>query len=148
MTQPSTRILIVDDDVETCRLIEELIAAPGRELCHAYDATMAIGLAREKPFDLVVSDINLNGPDSGLDVLHAFKATNPMAFVAFYERNFDRVAKRRERHNDLARFARRLGEWVRKDPASGGVYGSDRPGQSVAEFHGSILTRIGAQSKA
>ena len=26
------RILIVDDDVETCRLIAELVAAPGREL--------------------------------------------------------------------------------------------------------------------
>ena len=29
MNHQSTRILIVDDDVETCRLIEELIAAPG-----------------------------------------------------------------------------------------------------------------------
>jgi DNA-binding NtrC family response regulator len=76
MTDRSTRILIVDDDVETCRLIEEVIAAPGRELCHAYDAARAIGLAREKPFDLVVSDINLNGPESGLDVLHAFKAAS------------------------------------------------------------------------
>jgi DNA-binding NtrC family response regulator len=81
MTHRFTRILIVDDDVETCRLIEELIAAPGRELCHAYDAAMAIGLARDKPFDLVVSDINLNGPDSGLDVLHAFKAANPSCEV-------------------------------------------------------------------
>jgi len=81
MNHQSTRILIVDDDVETCRLIEELIAAPGRELCHAYDAGMAIGLARDNPFDLVVSDINLNGPDSGLDVLHAFKAANPSCEV-------------------------------------------------------------------
>jgi len=33
MTRPHpARILIVDDDVETCRLIAELVTAPGREL--------------------------------------------------------------------------------------------------------------------
>ncbi len=30
------RVLIVDDDEETCRLIAELIAEPGRELHQAY----------------------------------------------------------------------------------------------------------------
>jgi DNA-binding NtrC family response regulator len=72
-----TRILIVDDDVETCRLIAELVAAPGRELHHCQTAAKAIELAHKEQFDLVISDINLNGPESGLDVLKAFKQAYP-----------------------------------------------------------------------
>ena len=72
-----SRILIVDDDVETCRLIAELVAAPGRELHQCQTAAKAIDLARHEKFDLVISDINLNGPESGLDVLKAFKQAYP-----------------------------------------------------------------------
>ena len=71
------RILIVDDDVETCRLIAELVAAPGRELHQCQTAAKAIELAQKDTFDLVISDINLNGPESGLDVLKAFKQAYP-----------------------------------------------------------------------
>jgi DNA-binding NtrC family response regulator len=76
-----TRILIVDDDLETCRLIAELVAAPGRELHEAQKAADAIDRARREPFDLVISDINLNGPATGLDVLKAFKDANPTGEV-------------------------------------------------------------------
>jgi DNA-binding NtrC family response regulator len=78
---PPARILIVDDDLETCRLIAELVAAPGRELHEAQQAADAIDRARREPFDLVISDINLNGPASGLDVLKAFKSANPTGEV-------------------------------------------------------------------
>jgi DNA-binding NtrC family response regulator len=71
------RVLIVDDDVETCRLIAELVAAPGRELHQCQTASKAIELAHKERFDLVISDINLNGPESGLDVLKAFKHAYP-----------------------------------------------------------------------
>jgi DNA-binding NtrC family response regulator len=83
MTRASlpTRILIVDDDAETCRLIAELVAAPGRDLQEAHTAEDAIALAGRDRFDLVISDINLNGPESGLDVLKAFKRVNPTGQV-------------------------------------------------------------------
>jgi DNA-binding NtrC family response regulator len=71
------RILIVDDDLETCRLIAELVAAPGRELQQTQTAADAIKRARRERFDLVISDINLDGRESGLDVLKAFKDANP-----------------------------------------------------------------------
>jgi DNA-binding NtrC family response regulator len=71
------RILIVDDDLETCRLIAELVAAPGRELQQTQTAADAIKRARRETFDLVISDINLDGRESGLDVLKAFKDANP-----------------------------------------------------------------------
>ena len=75
------RILIVDDDVETCRLIAELVAAPGRELQQCQTAAKAMELAGKDPFNLVISDINLNGPESGLDVLKAFKEAYPASEV-------------------------------------------------------------------
>ncbi len=59
---PRARVLIVDDDLETCRLIAELVAAPGRELHQTQTAADAIDRARREPFDLVISDINLDGP--------------------------------------------------------------------------------------
>jgi DNA-binding NtrC family response regulator len=70
------RILIVDDDRETCRFMSELLGQPGRDFEVAYDPDTALALARSKPFDLVISDINLNATISGLDVLRAFKAAN------------------------------------------------------------------------
>ena len=81
MTSPNKRVLIVDDDAETCRLIAELVAEDGRDLQQAHTAEAAIERARTEPFDLVISDINLNGPESGLDVLKAFKRANPTGEV-------------------------------------------------------------------
>jgi DNA-binding NtrC family response regulator len=78
---PPVRILIVDDDIETCRLIAELVAAPGRELQQCQTAAKAMELAHKDQFTLVISDINLNGPASGLDVLKAFKEANASAEV-------------------------------------------------------------------
>ena len=80
-TPPSARVLIVDDDVETCRLIAELITEAGREVHQCQTAAKAMDLARQQKFDLVISDINLNGPQSGLDVLKAFKDANPSGEV-------------------------------------------------------------------
>jgi DNA-binding NtrC family response regulator len=67
--------------VETCRLIAELVAGPGRELHQCQTAAKAIELAGKDAFDLVISDINLNGPESGLDVLKAFKQVSPASEV-------------------------------------------------------------------
>ncbi len=75
------RILIVDDDRETCRFMAELLEQPDRAFEVAYDPDTALALARSTPFDLVISDINLNATISGLDVLRAFKLANPSGAV-------------------------------------------------------------------
>ena len=71
------RILIVDDDRETCLFIAELLQQPDREFAMAHDAQHALELARAEPYGLVISDINLNDDLTGLDVLRAFKQANP-----------------------------------------------------------------------
>ncbi|MBE3073024.1 MAG: sigma-54-dependent Fis family transcriptional regulator, partial [Acidobacteria bacterium] len=73
--------LIVDDDRETCRFMAELLARPDRTIELAFEPAGALALVRERPFDLLISDINLNAPQSGLDLLRAFKAASPAGQV-------------------------------------------------------------------
>ncbi len=67
------RILVVDDDRETCRFMDELLRGPDRDIELAHTPEEALALAQRGAFDLVVSDINLNAELSGLDLLRAFK---------------------------------------------------------------------------
>jgi DNA-binding NtrC family response regulator len=75
-----SRILIVDDDGETCRFMSELLERDGREIRTTQRADEALRLARE-PFDLLISDINLDAAQTGMDVLRAFKQANPAGQV-------------------------------------------------------------------
>jgi DNA-binding NtrC family response regulator len=74
-------ILIVDDDNETCRFMAELLSGPDRQIQSASRPDAALALMRERSFDLVISDINLNAELSGLDLLKAFKESNPLGQV-------------------------------------------------------------------
>jgi DNA-binding NtrC family response regulator len=76
-----SRILVVDDDRDTCRMVAEVLAAPGREFTLESESNQAIHLARTQPFDLVICDINLNSSKNGLDVPRAFKGANPAGQV-------------------------------------------------------------------
>src|SRR6476660_9572727 len=68
------RILLVDDDPETCKFLEELLEAHDRQFVSAQDPSTALAKIRDDSFDLLISDINLNDPRSGLDLLRRFKA--------------------------------------------------------------------------
>jgi len=71
------RILVVDDDRETCRFMDELLRGADRHIELAHTPDEALALAERGGFDLVVSDINLNAELSGLDLLRAFKRADP-----------------------------------------------------------------------
>ena len=71
------RILVVDDDPETCRFMNELLREPDREIEMAESPEHALARIAERRIDLVVSDINLNADQDGLDLLRAFKAIDP-----------------------------------------------------------------------
>jgi DNA-binding NtrC family response regulator len=70
------QLLIVDDDRDTCQFIAELLSAPGRDLVCESDPRAALERAIREPFDAVISDINLNAAQSGLDILRAAKSAN------------------------------------------------------------------------
>ncbi len=71
------RILVVDDDRETCRFMHELLREPEREIEMTETPEGALALLEGGGFDLVLSDINLNAELSGLDLLRAFKTRDP-----------------------------------------------------------------------
>jgi DNA-binding NtrC family response regulator len=75
------RILVVDDDRETCRLMTELLTRQDREIENACDPDEAEALLGSKAFDLMVTDINLNASESGLDLLRRFKSKHPAGQV-------------------------------------------------------------------
>jgi DNA-binding NtrC family response regulator len=75
-----SRILIVDDDGETCRFMAELLERQDREIRTTQHVSEALTLARQ-PFDLLISDINLDAQQNGMDVLRVFKQANARGHV-------------------------------------------------------------------
>ena len=79
------QILIVDDDRETCRLIAELVGSPDRSIAEAVSARQALDQIRATPFDLVISDINLNAAQGVVE-------RNPDTLQGIFEREAGRPA--------------------------------------------------------
>ncbi|HEU4950495.1 MAG TPA: sigma-54 dependent transcriptional regulator [Holophagaceae bacterium] len=67
------RVLVVDDSRETCEFLEELLGAMGLEVRQATDPDRAAALLEQEPFDLMLSDINLEARRDGLDLLRIAK---------------------------------------------------------------------------
>jgi DNA-binding NtrC family response regulator len=68
------RILLVDDDAETCKFLEELLEAPDRQFVSVQDPDTALMKIHHDSFALLISDINLNAPRSGIDLLRRFRS--------------------------------------------------------------------------
>ncbi|HEX7316122.1 MAG TPA: sigma-54 dependent transcriptional regulator [Pyrinomonadaceae bacterium] len=75
------RILVVDDDGASCELLREIFAAEGWEAASALTPEEALASAERTRFDLVVSDINLEAAQSGLDILRALRDACPVILV-------------------------------------------------------------------
>ena len=67
------RVLVVDDSKETCEFLEELLGSMGLEVVKATNPDKAIELLHGEPFDLLLSDINLEAKKDGLDLLREAK---------------------------------------------------------------------------
>ena len=70
------RVLIVEDRESLRRMLERALAGEGYEVAAAATGGEGVRAARERPFDLVLTDLKL--PDlSGLEVLAASRAAQP-----------------------------------------------------------------------
>src|ERR1044072_525670 len=74
-------ILVVDDDRESCELLREIFCAEGWQGDTALSPTPAFSVAEKEKIDLVVSDINLEANQSGLDLLRDLRAQCPVILV-------------------------------------------------------------------
>ena len=75
------RILVVDDDQDSCELLREIFSAEGWHVDTALSPTQAFSLAEKEKIDLVVSDVNLEANQTGLDLLKDLRAQCPVILV-------------------------------------------------------------------
>lgn len=71
------RILVIDDDLETCNFLTEIFAEEGWSVASSQSAEAAREAVETTHCDLIVSDINLGGRTTGVALLKEFKAISP-----------------------------------------------------------------------
>ena len=74
-------ILVVDDDQDSCELLREIFNVQGWSVETALNPIQALSVAESHSIDLVVSDINLESDQSGLDLLRDLRAKCPVILV-------------------------------------------------------------------
>jgi len=74
-------ILVVDDDRESCELLREIFSVEGWSVETALNPAQAMSVAGKEKIDLVVSDINLESDQSGLDLLKDLRNRCPVILV-------------------------------------------------------------------
>jgi two-component system, NtrC family, response regulator HydG len=70
------RILVADDDVDTCTLLSRFLGKNGFLVEHAHSGKSALGKVSTQTFDLILSDFRL-GDMEGLEMLTEIKKINP-----------------------------------------------------------------------
>lgn len=63
MVAPPFSILVVDDDVDTCENLSDILQDRGFTVDIAHDGETALAMARAKPYDLALLDLKMPGMD-------------------------------------------------------------------------------------
>jgi DNA-binding NtrC family response regulator len=69
-------ILIIDDDRDMCELLSESLGAAGYDVTWRLSAEEGVDLLQERDFDIVISDIHLQGM-TGIEICQRFKENRP-----------------------------------------------------------------------
>jgi CheY-like chemotaxis protein len=72
MSGKTPSILIVDDEVDTCRNLSDILADLGYHVDTAHDGLAALALVQQRPYDVALLDLKMPGM-SGLELYHAIK---------------------------------------------------------------------------
>ena len=72
MSTAEPRILLVDDDVDICRNLSDILADLGYRVDTAHDGPTALELVRARPYDVALLDLKMPGMD-GLTLYRAIK---------------------------------------------------------------------------
>jgi DNA-binding NtrC family response regulator len=90
------KILVIDDDRATCDLLGEILGSEGWRVETAQSPDTARRLAAASAFDLVISDINLEADETGLDLLAGFRESSPVILITAFGSLDTAVAATRE----------------------------------------------------
>jgi DNA-binding NtrC family response regulator len=69
---PARRVLVVDDDVDTCHNLSDILTDMGYSVEIAHDGPSALGMVRQRPFDVALLDLKMPGMD-GLTLYREIK---------------------------------------------------------------------------
>lgn len=86
------RVLLVDDDVTYCRLLQEYLEGESMEVALVHDGAVALEELEAAPADILVLDVMLPGK-SGLEVLRAVRNTGetPVLMLTARGDDIDRI---------------------------------------------------------
>jgi two-component system response regulator CpxR len=89
---PATRILVVDDDVELCELVQQYLQSQGFQVDAVHDGTTGLESALSNHFALVILDVMLPGL-RGFEVLRRIRATSsiPVIMLTAHGEDVDRI---------------------------------------------------------
>lgn len=68
-TMALARVLLVDDDATSRLTLQTVLEAGGYEVDSAVSAAEALGKLDQQVYELVLSDLQMESPDAGLEVL-------------------------------------------------------------------------------
>ncbi|MDA3902201.1 MAG: sigma-54 dependent transcriptional regulator [Desulfuromusa sp.] len=71
-----SKILLIDDELESCKALSHLLGQVGYEVEISHSGEDALKLLKERPFNLIISDLFLPGI-SGIDILKQIKDDSP-----------------------------------------------------------------------
>ncbi|MBI5232073.1 MAG: response regulator transcription factor [Coriobacteriales bacterium] len=92
MTETPARILVVDDEASILQFVSYNLKKEGHEVDVAETGDVALEMAAEHPYDLVVLDVMLPGMD-GYEVCRRIRATSavPVLFLSARDTELDKV---------------------------------------------------------
>lgn len=79
----SRKVLLVEDEIFVRALIEDVLVKAGYEVQTSGDVLQAKDIAKKFEPEILVTDINLGGLDTGIDLAHAIKATQSLKGLVF-----------------------------------------------------------------
>jgi CheY-like chemotaxis protein len=75
-------LLIVDDEVNVARTLQMVFEQEGYRVATAYSCAEALGLVKNgKSFDAIITDLNMEAPDIGLEVARAALELHPKPII-------------------------------------------------------------------
>lgn len=89
---PATRILIVDDDVELCELVQQYLRSQGFQIDAVHDGTLGVERSLEGNYSLTILDVMLPGI-RGFEVLRQIRAKSslPVIMLTAHGDDIDRI---------------------------------------------------------
>lgn len=70
-------LLIIDDDPNQCKTLKYILDKKGYQTATACSSQEALGLVKEKKFDLAIIDLVIKGDKNGVEIFKELKDTRP-----------------------------------------------------------------------